>query len=137
MDILLYICSNRQGMTELEKKKLCKQLGKNIQSARKKADFTQIKFANLLELSRPSIVNIENGRQLPPLFVIYDIAKILKIPIADLLANISATDKPSEMEKSSKKIFDDWKKSDPEEHSDDTISTVEEFIKDTNQIPNE
>ena len=124
-------------MTELEKKSLCRKLGQNIKSTRLKAGITQIEFSKLLDLSRPSVVNIENGRQLPPLNVIFDIAKILNAEVEELLRNISITEQSSELEESSKKIIDSWKKSEPDVHTEDTILTVEEFIKDTNQIPND
>lgn len=124
-------------MTEKEKELLCRKLGINIKSARLKAGFTQVNFAKLLDLSRPSIVNIENGRQLPPLNILYDIAKVLDIDVESILKNLSVSNINSELEEDSKKLLESWKKSAPETHSNDTISTVEEFLKDTNQIQNE
>ena len=121
-------------MTELEKQLFTKKLGSNIKEARQEASFTQTQFAKFLDLSRPSIVNIESGKQLPPLTVIFDIAKVLSIDVSELLKNLSNINETSNLEESSKQILESWKKSAPNEHSNETIFTIEEFIKDTNHI---
>ncbi len=127
-------------MTELEKKYFYKQLGENIRIARRDADMTQITFARLLELSRPSIVNIEKGRQHPPLHFLVDISKILSIDVIDLIPNVqhSQTIEVDQiLEAQTDKIINKWISKNPGEHSETTISIVKEFIKDTNPIQDE
>ena len=60
-------------------------LGERIKAARKLKKFNQTKFAKLIGISRPSLVNIEKGRQRAPLHVIYYIADLLDLIVIDLL----------------------------------------------------
>ncbi|MBB6611787.1 helix-turn-helix transcriptional regulator [Pontibacter sp. Tf4] len=60
-------------------------LGSRIKEEREKAKLKQTKFAELLNISRASLVNIEKGRQRAPLHVLYEIARLLKLSIIDLL----------------------------------------------------
>jgi transcriptional regulator with XRE-family HTH domain len=50
-------------------------LGQRIQQEREKAGISQSELARRLQMSRTSIVNIEAGRQRPPLHVIWQIAE--------------------------------------------------------------
>ncbi|GAB3832936.1 helix-turn-helix transcriptional regulator [Pontibacter rugosus] len=68
-------------------------LGKRIREERERAKFKQTNFAELLSISRASLVNIEQGKQRPPLHIIYEIAKLLKVSITDLLPDLDALDK--------------------------------------------
>lgn len=64
---------------------LYRALGDRIKGLRKKFGYNQSKFADLLDISRASLVNIEKGRQRPPLHIIYAITDTLQIDIADVL----------------------------------------------------
>lgn len=68
-------------------------LGERIREERQKAKLKQTKFADLLGISRASLVNIEKGRQRAPLHVIYEIARLLKLSITDLLPTYDFQDK--------------------------------------------
>ncbi|PCJ26775.1 MAG: hypothetical protein COA97_05115 [Flavobacteriales bacterium] len=67
---------------------LYKSLGLNIRVRRMKMGFSQTHFANLLRISRPSMVNIEQGRQKTPLHILYAISNILNVELCDLLPKI-------------------------------------------------
>lgn len=65
-------------------------LGRRIKEEREKAHFKQAPFAQHLQISRASLVNIEQGRQRAPLHILYEISRILNISIADLLPDLSS-----------------------------------------------
>ncbi len=68
-------------MTEADKERLHGIIGENIRIAREKACLKQETLANMLDMSRASIINIEKGRQSPPLYLIWEISNVLKVPI--------------------------------------------------------
>lgn len=68
-----------------EEKDFYLAIGRNIRILREKSNFKQDAFAQLLGLSRASIVNIEKGRQNPSLFLIWKMSKIFNIGIEELL----------------------------------------------------
>jgi transcriptional regulator with XRE-family HTH domain len=72
-------------LPERQIKYLYEELGARIKAGRLSLGFKQAAFASLLKISRASLVNIEQGRQHPPLHNIYEIARVLKIPLGDLL----------------------------------------------------
>jgi transcriptional regulator with XRE-family HTH domain len=61
-------------------------LGKAIYAARHDAGLTQAELASALGLSRPSIVNIERGRQGVQVHLLVQIAEIVGHPVADLIS---------------------------------------------------
>lgn len=60
-------------------------LGENIKTYRTKQGYNQDELAKFLDLTRTSVVNIEKGRQRPPLHTVYDLAVFFNIDIKDLL----------------------------------------------------
>jgi len=85
---------------------LYRALGDRIKGLRKKSGYNQTKFAELLDISRASLVNIEKGRQRPPLHIIYAIADLLQIDINNILPmKMDFESKPIE-----KKILNNIKK---------------------------
>ena len=65
-----------------------KRLGELIRASRKRAGLNQQDVANFLELKRTSIVNIEQGTQRIQLHSLMEIALLLKIDPAELLAKL-------------------------------------------------
>lgn len=59
-------------------------LGQKITELRVRNGYTQEKLAEILNLSRVSIVNIEKGRQKPSIYLFYKIAYHFNISIADI-----------------------------------------------------
>ncbi|HAT3994130.1 TPA: helix-turn-helix transcriptional regulator [Elizabethkingia anophelis] len=66
-------------------------LGANISSIRINKGINQDDLAKFLDLSRPSIVNIEKGKQKPSIYTLILIADYLMVDIKDLLPDISPT----------------------------------------------
>ncbi len=68
---------------------LYRLIGEKIRQARQRVSkgkgISQMKLAKMLGLSRASIVNIEAGRQRPPLHVIWEIAEKLDTEAAHLI----------------------------------------------------
>lgn len=79
-------------MNELELKSLYKLLGAKIKELRLNRGFNQEDFAKLLNLTRASIVNIEQGRQRVSIHLLYDICKIANVSIKDILPDIQRDD---------------------------------------------
>lgn len=64
-----------------------KLLGERIRAARERHTprVSQVQLASQLSLSRASVVNIEAGRQHPPLDTLWEIADALDIELRDLI----------------------------------------------------
>lgn len=63
-------------------------LGDNIRAERMRKRFSQEGLAELICVSRDTVRNIENGRQTPSAFIVFDIANALEIPMEDLFKNV-------------------------------------------------
>ena len=61
------------------------EIGTRIRNYRLSANMGQEMFAELLNLTRASVVNMEKGRQRPSIFQIIRIANILKVDYIDLV----------------------------------------------------
>lgn len=72
-------------MTDREKELFYRKLGQNIKKAREEIGYSQSAFAQALQISRASIVNLEKGRQRPPLHLLYEIGLKTKVSVAELL----------------------------------------------------
>ena len=79
-------------MNKTAQEKFYKQLGERIKAARIASALKQEALASYLELSRASVINIEKGRQHPPLHLLSDIARTLKVDIASLFPDIQEHD---------------------------------------------
>lgn len=71
--------------------RLYRFVGAKIREARQPSEsspgYTQASLAKAVQLSRTSIVNIEKGRQHPPIHVLYSIANALSVDPLSLLPN--------------------------------------------------
>ena len=72
-------------MKDVETLHLYRCIGKNIFSYRKKLGFSQQDLADRIQMSRVSVVNIEKGRQHPPIHLLFKISKLLNVDIIELL----------------------------------------------------
>ena len=81
-----YICHVNQK----EQERLYQLLGENVRRYRIQRGFTQEQLADRIDLTRTSVVNIEQGRQHPPLHLLFQIAKSLKVPLQTLVPEESA-----------------------------------------------
>jgi transcriptional regulator with XRE-family HTH domain len=95
---------------------LYRKLGRKIRDARERSELSQEKLAERLSISRASIVNVEAGRQRPPLHVLWKIAEalgtelVLLIPRRDELA-VSAN--PVRLDRATIKQIEDAANGDP------------------------
>lgn len=71
--------------------KRVKILGDNIRAERMRKKYTQSQMAELVDISRESLVKIENGKQTPSAFIVFDIANALDISYEDLFKNVPKT----------------------------------------------
>ena len=77
------ICNNLR----MRDKRL-KILAKNIKAERVRVGLTQTELANQIDVSYNTISQIEQARQMPSVFIVYDIAKCLGVTFEDLFKNI-------------------------------------------------
>jgi transcriptional regulator with XRE-family HTH domain len=75
-------------MTDQEQKSLYTKVGLKIREIRLKKGLNQEAFAQMLNLTRASVVNIEKGRQRTTIHLLYDISKIADINVGDLLPDL-------------------------------------------------
>ncbi|QTV06745.1 helix-turn-helix transcriptional regulator [Faecalibacter bovis] len=61
------------------------ELGNNILSIRTRKGISQDDLAKEIGLSRPSIANIEKGKQRPSIYILLQLSKILGVDIKELL----------------------------------------------------
>ena len=80
-------------MTAAEQKMLFEGIGARIRKFRSQNELSQKALGERVGKSRTSIVNIERGHQHPPLDLIIDLSKALKVPLLDILGKevVSAT----------------------------------------------
>ena len=91
MFVLLYIRQQifvYSRMTQSDIERLYAIIGHRIRDLRDKASLTQASLGERVGLSRASIVNIEKGRQHPPIHVLWDIAVVLEVEVPDLLPRL-------------------------------------------------
>ena len=69
----------------MDKKKVCKIIGKNIQNERKKQGYTQESFAELMNVSWSYVSKIEAGYLNLSIGKLVDIANYLKIDLGKLI----------------------------------------------------
>lgn len=65
-----------------------KTLGNNIRAERMRKRLSQMKLAELVNISTDSLFKIENAKQTPSAFIIFDIATVLNIPIEELFKDV-------------------------------------------------
>lgn len=74
-------------MTDRQKDVLYDILGQNVKRIRSRMKLTQEQLATRISLTRTSVVNIEQGKQHPPVHILLDLAKALDVEIQDLIPN--------------------------------------------------
>ncbi len=73
--------------------KRLKQLALNIKAERCRKELTQSELAWEIGVSMTTISQIEQARQTPSAFILYDIANVLDISVNELYKNIPQRDK--------------------------------------------
>lgn len=75
-------------MTDQEKAVFYSKIGENIKAAREKKGMKQHVLAEMLGLSRASVVNIEKGRQHVTMHTLWRIASLLNTSFSDFTEGI-------------------------------------------------
>lgn len=66
-----------------------KVLGDNIRAERMRKRYSQLKLAEMVNISSDSLFKIENAKQTPSAFIIFDIANALGISVDELFKGIA------------------------------------------------
>lgn len=61
-----------------------KKLGNNLKAIRTRQNITQSELADLIDVDKSFVSNIENGKNNPTLSTITNLAKALKVPVDEL-----------------------------------------------------
>lgn len=85
-------------MIEFDKSLFYRDIGLKIKQEREKNKVSQNALAEQVSVSRTSIINIEKGRQYPPLSLIWEIAFALKIDPSQLIPSVDDIIKVSQEE---------------------------------------
>ena len=72
-------------MTDNDKDRFYTKIGQLIKHARSRTDLSQADLALKANMSRASIVNIEKGRQHPPLHLLWTFSEILNVNVSSLI----------------------------------------------------
>lgn len=62
-----------------------RDIGRAIQRVREERGLTQEALASLISLTRTSVTNIEKGRQRFLVHTLVDFARVLRVPVSDLI----------------------------------------------------
>lgn len=76
-------------MNTIREKRLYELIGDNIKKLRIEKGLNQTSLASKINLSRTSVVNIEQGRQHPSIYLLFQIANCLQTDIIKLLPQLS------------------------------------------------
>lgn len=86
--------SSRADMRAEAIQRLYVRFGQQLRERRTDAGMTQQELADALGVSRPSVSNIEAGRQHIQLDVLYRLAAVLDLEVHRLLPDIQVADQP-------------------------------------------
>lgn len=76
-------------MNVINKESFYELIGSAIKSKRKEQGYTQTELANKTGMSRTSIVNIENGKQYPPVHLLWELSQALECNPVDFYPSSS------------------------------------------------
>ncbi len=69
----------------MEKNVFTKKLAKRISKARKDNGITQVQMAKMFNLPQQNISRLEAGISTPSAYFVYEIARVLKVPVGELM----------------------------------------------------
>jgi transcriptional regulator with XRE-family HTH domain len=76
-------------MSKIDEKMLYAEIGRRVHNVRKNAELTQSQLADLLEVERTSITNIESGNQRASLHFVYSLCLQLKVELGMILPPVT------------------------------------------------
>jgi DNA-binding XRE family transcriptional regulator len=77
-----------QQLIGCDENKLWQCVGTNLRLRREEVGMTQVELADTMGYSRTSLVNLEQGRQRLPLDKLIQLARLLEMPIEDVICGI-------------------------------------------------
>lgn len=101
----LYVCR----MQDFDKQEFYLQIGKRIKKERSISGINQEALGKKVGISRVSVVNIEKGKQMPPVHVIWKIAAALDTTVDRLFPILGTNSSTPSLEKNVKLIGDQIK----------------------------
>lgn len=113
-------------MNTINKEKFYEWIGSSITSKRKELGLTQAELANKTGMSRTSIVNIENGKQYPPLHLLWEISYALETKPSEILPQNSVSLFDNEIDNSLRKVA--LSKAKKSEIAEESISKIKAFV---------
>lgn len=113
-------------MDKKEQEKLYKLLGENVRKHRSRLGLTQGQLADKIELTRTSVVNIEQGKQHTPLHLLLTMTEVFSITLETLIPNKTDYQSNAQIDEETFKDMKDIDKLKFEEF-------YEKFIKDQQQ----
>lgn len=72
-------------MNQQQRNRLYQVLGERLREYRTAKGLTQEQLASKIELTRTSVVNIEQGRQHPPLHLLFQISEALEVDLYNFI----------------------------------------------------
>ena len=69
----------------MEQEQFTKRLGKRITKVREQKELTQSELARMMSLPRQNINRLESGTVNPTAYTIYQLARVMKVDICDLI----------------------------------------------------
>lgn len=111
-------------MNTINKEKFYEMIGSSIVNKRKELRLTQIELANRTGMSRTSIVNIEKGKQYPPVHLLWKISYALETNPTEILPEYGLMAE-TEQEFSLKKVV--INKAKKEDITEESISKIKSF----------
>lgn len=81
----LHLQRSFPAMTDAERDRLYQEVGRRVRARRKVKGLSQENLGAEVGISRASIVNLEKGRQRPPLHVLWEIAERLSVDPSELI----------------------------------------------------
>lgn len=79
-------------MKDSDKERFYTEVGRSIKEARNKAGLSQAELAKKISMSRASVVNIEKGRQNPPVHLLWVLSKTLNVPLLELIPDFQLSE---------------------------------------------
>lgn len=113
-------------MNAVNKERFYELIGSSIVNRRKELGLSQVELANKTGMSRTSIVNIEKGRQYPPVFLLWTIGRALDAKPSDFFPDYESLDILSTVKASLKSAV--LKEAKKEDLAEESIAKVKSFV---------
>lgn len=117
------------NVTDQEKATFYSKIGFNIRAARQKRQMKQHVLAEMLGLSRASVVNIEKGRQHVTMHTLWQIATLLNTKFSDFTEGLGQQS-PTKVETQRMKFDDSFTS---ESEKDEVRKGIEQFFETLNK----